>query len=156
MFVYHGYRYILVQGVTAEQATDTLLTYKVIHADMEERGLIVRVSPSGRKSHYRAQLRLTDEGRKAQIQEEINKINQELGEVVDKNRELIRSAKSNNKDVDKRYVASLLMALEAEYAQKFEAAASNPEALAVLTKEYKKRCRVAKKSKIITQIQMIF
>jgi len=33
-------------------------------ADMEERGLIVRVSPSGRKSHYRAQLRLTDEGRK--------------------------------------------------------------------------------------------
>ena len=29
MYVYHGYRYILVQGVTAEQATDTLLTYKV-------------------------------------------------------------------------------------------------------------------------------
>ena len=38
MFVYHGYRYILVQGITAEQDTDTLLTYKVIHADLKERG----------------------------------------------------------------------------------------------------------------------
>ena len=33
-------------------------------ADMEERGLIVRVSPGGRTSHYRAQLRLTEEGKK--------------------------------------------------------------------------------------------
>ena len=97
-----------------------------------------------------------DSARKAEIQEEIKKINKELGEVVDKNRALIRSAKSNNKDVDRKYVESLLQALEAEYAQKFEAAANKPEELVALQKEYKNRCRVAKKSKLITQIQMIF
>ncbi|MBQ2929249.1 MAG: ATP-binding cassette domain-containing protein [Clostridia bacterium] len=97
-----------------------------------------------------------DGARKAEIQEEIKKINKELGEVVDKNRALIRDAKSNSKDVDKKYVASLLLALEAEYEQKFAAAAGNADELAALKKEYKNRCRVAKKSKLITQIQMIF
>ena len=94
--------------------------------------------------------------RKAEIQEEIKKINKELGDVVDRNRALIRNARANNKDVDKKYVASLLEALKAEYAQKFEAAAGNAEELAALKKEYSNRCRVAKKSKLITQIQMIF
>ena len=100
--------------------------------------------------------RSADPERQVEIQLEIGKINQELGEIVDKNRELIRSAKSNNKDVDKRYVATLLMALQAEYTQKFEAAAGNDEVLKALKKEYKSRCRVAKRSKLITQIQMIF
>ena len=94
--------------------------------------------------------------RKAEIQEEIKKINKELGDVVDRNRALIRNARGNNKDVDKKYVASLLKALENEYTQKFEAAAGNTEKLAALKKEYKNRCRVAKNSKLITQIQMIF
>ena len=94
--------------------------------------------------------------RKAEIQEEIKKINKELGDVVDRNRALIRNARANNKDVDKKYVASLLKALENEYTQKFEATAGNTEELAALKKEYKNRCRVAKKSKLITQIQMIF
>ena len=94
--------------------------------------------------------------RKAQIQEEIKKINKELGEVVDKNRALIRGAKSSSKDVDKRYVESLLKALKAEYDQKFASAAGNSAMLASLKKEYKSRCHVAKKSKLITQIQMIF
>ena len=88
--------------------------------------------------------------------EEIKQINKELGEIVDKNRALIRDAKSNNKDVDKKYVASLLAALKAEYDEKFAAAAGKPEELKALQAEYKNRCRVAKKSKLITQIQMIF
>jgi len=97
-----------------------------------------------------------DAVRKAEIQEEIKKINEELGAVVDKNRALIKDAKSNNKEVDKQYVASLLKALEEEYAQKFRAAEGNDEKLKALRKEYKSRCNVAKKSKLITQIQMIF
>ncbi len=97
-----------------------------------------------------------DGARKDQIREEINKINRELGAVVDRNRALIRDAKSNSKDVDKRYVESLLTALKAEYEQKFAVAAGDPERLASLKKEYQNRCRVAKKSKLITQIQMIF
>lgn len=38
MFVYHGYRYILVEGITPDQATPELLQYHVIHADLQERG----------------------------------------------------------------------------------------------------------------------
>ena len=94
--------------------------------------------------------------RKAAIREEIKKINEELGAIVDKNRALIKDAKSNSKEVDKKHVQSLLKELEAEYAEKFSAAQGNDEKLKALKKEYENRCRVAKKSKLITQIQMIF
>ena len=97
-----------------------------------------------------------DADRKAAIREEIKKINEELGAIVDENRALIKGAKSNSKDVDKQYVESLLKELEAEYAKKFEEAAGDDEKLKALKKEYANRCRVAKKSKLITQIQMIF
>ena len=97
-----------------------------------------------------------DAVRKAQIQEEIKKINTELGEIVDKNRALIKDAKSSSKEVDKQYVQTLLKALEEEYAPKLRAAEGNDEKLKSLKKEYENRCKVAKKSKLITQIQMIF
>ena len=97
-----------------------------------------------------------DADRKAAIREEIKKINEELGAIVDENRALIKGAKSNSKDVDKQYVETLLKELEAEYAKKFEEAAGDDEKLKALKKEYANRCRVAKKSKLITQIQMIF
>ena len=97
-----------------------------------------------------------DDFRKAQIKEEIQQINKELGEIVDKNRALIKDAKSDSKEVDKQYVQTLLKALEEEYAQKFRMAEGNDDKLKALKKEYQNRCRVAKKSKLITQIQMIF
>ena len=97
-----------------------------------------------------------DEQRKAEIKAEIEKINNELGEIVDKNRALIRDAKSDNKEVDKQYAAGLVKELEKEYAVKFEAAEGDAEKLKALKKEFNNRCRVAKKSRLITQIQMIF
>lgn len=36
-FTYHGFRYVLVIGITAAQATSALLTYRVLHADLRER-----------------------------------------------------------------------------------------------------------------------
>ncbi len=98
----------------------------------------------------------TDEVRKEQIREEIKRINEELGAIVDKNRALIKDAKSDSKEVDKQYVASLLKNLEAEYEKKFQDAEGDEEKTKALQKEYRMRCRAAKKSKLITQIQMIF
>ena len=43
-----------------------------------------------------------DADRKAAIREEIKKINEELGAVVDKNRALIKEAKTDLKEVDKQ------------------------------------------------------
>ena len=97
-----------------------------------------------------------DADRKAAIREEIKKINEELAAVVEKNRALISDAKSDSKAVDREYVESLLKELEAEYDKKFSEAAGDDEKLKALKKEYSNRCRVAKKSKLITQIQMIF
>ncbi len=37
-FTYHGFRYVLVSGITEEQATPSLLTYLEMHSDLEERG----------------------------------------------------------------------------------------------------------------------
>ncbi len=37
-FVYNGFRYVLVKGITKEQATSELITYVVIHSDVKERG----------------------------------------------------------------------------------------------------------------------
>ena len=37
-FVYHGFRYVEVTGITEEQATKDLLTYLVIHSDVTLRG----------------------------------------------------------------------------------------------------------------------
>ncbi len=105
----------------------------------------------------RAEKNVSEE-RKAAIQQQIKKINEELGATVDKNRALIKDARSDSREVDRQYVQSLLKALEEEYAQKFQAAEAqgDSEKLKALQKEYKNRCRVAKKSKLITQIQMIF
>jgi len=97
-----------------------------------------------------------NEERKEEIQAEIEKINSELGAIVDKNRELIRDAKSDSREVDRQYAASLVKKLEEEYAEKFEEAQGDEAKLKALKKEFQIRSRVAKKSKLITQIQMIF
>ena len=97
-----------------------------------------------------------DAARKAEIQAEIKKINEELGAVVDENRALIRDAKLDTREVDKRYAASLVKALEEEYAEKLQAAEGDDEKLRALKKEFDVRRRVAKKSRLNTQSQMIF
>ena len=85
-----------------------------------------------------------------------NKITKEEYEaIVEKNKALIADAKLDSKAVDKQYAESLIKSLEEEYAVKFRNAHNDNE-LKALKKEYANRVRVAKKSKLITQIQMIF
>ena len=99
-----------------------------------------------------------DQEKKAQIEAELKKLKAETAEIVAKNTALIKDAKVASKDVDKQYVETLLAELENEYAPKLSAAeaAGDEKKLKDLQKEYQNRCRVAKKSKLITQIQMIF
>ena len=99
-----------------------------------------------------------DDTRKAEIDAEIKRINEERDQIVEKNRALIRDAKFDSKAVDKQYVQTLLASLKEEYDKKFEAAEATGDAehLKALKKEYANRCRVARKSRLITQIQMIF
>ncbi len=96
------------------------------------------------------------DARRAEIDAEIKRINEELGRVVDTNRALIRDAKVDGKAVDKKYQASLVKALEEEYAEKLAGAKGNDAETKALKAELKNKIRVAKKSRLITQIQMIF
>ncbi len=97
-----------------------------------------------------------DEAKKAENKAEIERIQNELSDIIKKNRDLIRDAKSDHKGVDKQYAASKVASLKEEYDEKFKAAAGDQEKLKTLKKEYKSKLRVAKNSKLITQIQMIF
>ncbi len=97
-----------------------------------------------------------DPSKKDEVAAQITQINQELYEVVENNRALIRDAKRASDMVDKKHSAALVRELEAEYEEKFRQAGEGSEQLAALKKEYKNRLRVAKRSRLITQIQMIF
>lgn len=94
--------------------------------------------------------------RAAEIKAELEKINSELRAAVSENRAKIREAKVDCKEVDERYSKSRIEALHAEYAEKLRAAGNDHAVVRELDKEYKQKCRVAKKSKLITEIQMIF
>ena len=76
--------------------------------------------------------------------------------IVAQNRALIRDAKADRTSVDKQYAATLIASLNKEYEEKMASAANDPVLLKALTKEYKNKLRVAKRSKLSTQIQMIF
>ncbi len=95
---------------------------------------------------------------KAKNDEQIAVINAELAAVVAENKEKIAKAKHDHKNVDKEYSAKLVKELDEKYLPLIEAAkASGNEAeLASLTSEYKKARAKAKKTRLITQIQMIF
>ena len=115
------------------------------------------------REHRKAEIkRLTaqkvgaDRQKKEEIEAELKKVKAETEEIVAKNMAMIRDAKQDHKEVDKQYAASLVKALEEEYAEKFRAAQGDSEKTQALQKEFKNRVRVAKKSKLITQIQMIF
>ena len=97
-----------------------------------------------------------DEAKKAAVEAEIARIKAELSAVVEKNLELIKDAKFDSTAVDREHSKKQLEALEAEYDEKVREANGDEAKLKALKKEFKNRRRVAKKSKLITQIQMIF
>ena len=114
-----------------------------------------RADASAKINALRAEKDVSAE-RKAEIDAEIAKINSDLAAVVAENRAKIRSAKVDCKSTDANYSKARIEALRAEYAEKLRAAQGDHAATAALEKEYRQKCRVAKKSKLITEIQMIF
>ena len=83
-------------------------------------------------------------------------IKNDLAVVVNENKMKIKSAKADQKHIDKRYSKSLIEKLDEKYLPLIEAAAGNEDETARLVREYKDEKRKAKKTKLITQIQMIF
>ena len=92
----------------------------------------------------------------AENEAKIAEIQTALASTEAENRALIRAAKADGTEVDKQHRAGLLESLNAEYAEKLEAAGGDAEAVKALNREFKTRRRIAKRSKLSTEIQMIF
>ena len=114
-----------------------------------------RKSAAAEIKALRAELK-ANPNKEDEILTKINAVNQNLGKIVDENRELIRDANNACKDVDKEYSQGLLVELEKEYQEKFEKAEGDEAKLKALRKEYRYKCKATKGRRLITQIQMIF
>ena len=93
---------------------------------------------------------------KATTEEEKNKINEELNSFVAEQKKLINEADYDHKNCDKEFSKRRVKEVEEKYAPLLEEAKNDEEKLKNVTKEYKNELRIAKNSKLVTQIQMIF
>ena len=81
---------------------------------------------------------------------------QQLEEIIAANQEEIRKARYDHKNSDRLYAERLVREVKAKYEPLLAAAAGDSAKLAELKRKYKDELRVAKNTKLITQIQMIF
>ncbi|MBR7000968.1 MAG: ATP-binding cassette domain-containing protein [Lachnospiraceae bacterium] len=79
----------------------------------------------------------------------------ELTKVISDNREEIKKARFDQKKCDKVYAKKLVKETEERY-EKLIADAGSPEEAKKLKKEFRKERRIAKKTRLVTKIQMIF
>ncbi len=79
----------------------------------------------------------------------------ELTKVISDNREEIKKARFDQKKCDKVYARKLVKETEERY-EKLIANAGSPEEAQKLKKEFRKERRIAKKTRLVTKIQMIF
>ena len=91
---------------------------------------------------------------KADNNAKIAEAKKKLAECIEENRKLIKAAKFDQKHSDKEYAQKCAAEVTAEYEEKLKQA-SGEEAEA-LRKKYKHDLNVARHSKLITKIQMIF
>ena len=97
-----------------------------------------------------------DPTKKDENDAKIKELQDKLNEVVSKNREEIKKANFDHKNCDKEFSKRMIAEIEEKYKPLFEEAGDDKEKLAEVTKKYKQELVVAKKSKLVTQIQMIF
>ena len=97
-----------------------------------------------------------DPSRAAENDKRIAEKRAELQEIIAENRRKIREAKLDHTTSDRQYAEAQVKRVDEEYAPKLEAAKGDPEKFAAVKKEYSRDRHIAKHTKLITQIQMIF
>ena len=92
----------------------------------------------------------------ADVKEKIAAEQDALKAKIKQLQEQIRSAQFDHKNSDAEYAKMLVKQVQEEYAPKLEAAKGDSAAYKELNKKYRDALRIAKKTRLITQIQMIF
>ena len=90
--------------------------------------------------------------------EKIIEIKEKLAAVVSENKSEIKKARYDQKHVDREYASKLVKELEEEYSPLLYEAEmqGEKEKLVSLKKEFRKKRHIAKNTRLVTQIQMIF
>ena len=97
-----------------------------------------------------------DPSRAAENDKRIAEKRAELQGIIAENRRKIREAKLDHTTSDRQYAEAQVKRVDEEFAPKLEAAKGDPEKFAAVKKEYSRDRHIAKHTKLITQIQMIF
>ena len=88
--------------------------------------------------------------------EKVAGIKAELAKTIAENKAEIKAAEHDHKCSDREYAKELAEKVTAEYKENCQKYASDPAKLAELKAKYKEDLNVAKHTKLITKIQMIF
>ena len=97
-----------------------------------------------------------DPSKKEELEAQVAAVYEKRNAIIDENKAAIREANVASKNANKQHADFLVEKVEAEFAEKFEAAKDDEAETKALQKEYKSRLRAARRGKLITQIQMIF
>ena len=97
-----------------------------------------------------------DPSREEEIKAELTALEENTAAIIAENKKLIREARGSDRAVNKKHAERLVRELEAEYANKLAEVKGDEAATKRLLKELASKRRVAKRSRLITQIQMIF
>ena len=87
---------------------------------------------------------------------QIASLTKEAEAFISDQRKQKAAAVHDHKHCDRDHADKLVEQVEKEFAPKLENAQDDPNELRKVTREYKGRLRIAKRSRLITQIQMIF
>lgn len=90
------------------------------------------------------------------VNEDIQRLKKESAEKIANYKKEIKAAIHDHKYSDEDYAKKLIDQINEQYAKDCEAAGGSPEKLAELKKKRKNDLRIARKTKLITKIQMIF
>lgn len=97
-----------------------------------------------------------DPSSKTENDKEISSIKEKLSEVVSKNKEEISKANFDQKNCDKEFSKKLVEETKTKYEALIKEAGDDKEKLDEVKKKYKDDLRIAERSRLVTQIQMIF
>ena len=100
------------------------------------------------RAEYKEKIAMADSA------EEKQRLKAELAAIIAENKQNMKAAEKDQKNCDKEYSKQLVEELTAKYQPLIEAASGDEKVK--LTKEYKAALYKAKRTKLVTQIQMIF
>lgn len=95
-------------------------------------------------------------GNKAENDKKIAEKNEQLRKILAENDRQISLAKFDHKYSDKEYAKKLIQETKTKYETLLKQAENDPAKRAELQKKYKNELKIARKTKLITKIQMIF